>query len=72
MALDPKRVDKAFRKLIRRVDYDTHKYIECDENSGKDRYPELAKDFIEYYEAAEGDAAALKEWFAEDDSEEGE
>jgi hypothetical protein len=53
MALDPKRVDKALRELISRVDYDTHKYLECDEDDGADRYPELVEDFIGYYEAAE-------------------
>jgi hypothetical protein len=50
--LDPERVEKALRELISRdVDYDTHKYLECDEDEGKDHYPELADSFIDYYEA---------------------
>jgi len=49
MSLDPKRVEKALRELIANVDYDTHKYIECDEDEGLDHYPELAADFIDYY-----------------------
>lgn len=53
MALDPQSVDKALRELISRLDYDLHKYTECDEDEGADHYPDLAKEFIGYYEAAE-------------------
>jgi hypothetical protein len=49
MSLDPKRVESALRELIAHVDYDTHKYIECDEDEGLDHYPELTEDFIRYY-----------------------
>lgn len=52
MSLDPERVEAALRELIAHVDYDTHKYIECDEETGEDRYPELVEDFIQYYEEA--------------------
>lgn len=53
MALDPKYVDSALRDLISRLDYDLHKYTECDEDEGADRYPELVEEFIGYYEEAE-------------------
>lgn len=53
MALDPQHVDTALRELISRLDYDTHKYLECDEDNGEDLYPELVEEFIDYYEAAE-------------------
>lgn len=55
MALDPQRVDKALRELISRLDYDTHKYLECDEDNGEDRYPELVEEFIDYYDSADED-----------------
>lgn len=64
MALDPQRVDKALRELISRLDYDTHKYLECDEDNGEDRYPDLTEEFIGYYESAEEDDS-------EEDEEEG-
>lgn len=51
--LDPAKVDHALRELISRVDYDTHKYIECDEETEEDNYPGLVEDFIRYYENAE-------------------
>lgn len=50
MPLDPERVDAALRKLISLLDYDTHKYLECDEDNGEDRYPELVAQFIDSYE----------------------
>jgi hypothetical protein len=43
------RVEAALRELISHLDYDLHKYTECDEDEGKDHYPELAADFITYY-----------------------
>lgn len=46
-------VEAALRILMSHVDYDTHKYLECDEEGGSDHYPELAADFIGYYEANE-------------------
>lgn len=61
MALDPQRVEKALRELISRVDYDTHKYIECDEETGEDGYPDLVEDFIAYYESAEEDFSSDEE-----------
>jgi hypothetical protein len=50
MSLSPYRVDLALRDLISTLDYDTHKYLECDEDNGEDRYPELVAQFIESYE----------------------
>lgn len=58
MVLDPQRVDKALRELISRLDYDTHKYLECDEDNGEDRYPELVEEFIDYYDSADEDDSA--------------
>ena len=53
--LDHKKVEAALRKIIAQVDYDTHKYIECDEDSGEDRYPDLAAEFIGLYEVGAGE-----------------
>ena len=50
--LDPGSVEEALRHLIADVDYDTHKYLECDEDEGRDHYPDLAKDFARYYQDA--------------------
>ncbi|MEQ4566216.1 hypothetical protein [Paenarthrobacter sp. CAP02] len=48
--LDPARVDRALRLLISDIDYDTHKSLENDEETGEDSYPELVQDFIISYE----------------------
>ena len=50
--MDETKVEAALRQLIAHVDYDTHKYIECDEDDGEDHYPELAQDFMRYYDEA--------------------
>lgn len=49
MSLDPKRVDAALRSLISDLDYDLHKEIECDEETGDDSYPILVEGFINDY-----------------------
>ena len=50
--LDPGSVEEALRRLIADVDYDTHKYLECDEDEGLDHYPDLAKKFQRLYQDA--------------------
>jgi hypothetical protein len=69
MALDPKRVDTALRDLISRLDYDTHKYLECDEDNGEDHYPELVEEFIDYYDATESTEGGEDEDGEEENSE---
>lgn len=49
MSLDPKRVDAALRATINDLDYDLHKSIECDEETGEDSYPILVEGFINDY-----------------------
>jgi hypothetical protein len=49
--LDVERVEEALRRLISDIDYDTHKSLDSDEETGEDHYPDLADDFMEYYEA---------------------
>jgi len=39
----------ALRRLISYLDYDLHKSIECDEETGDDNYPLYAEGFIRYY-----------------------
>ena len=50
--LDPALVDAALRAVIIEEDYDMHKYLECDEDSGVNRYPELVECFISNYNKA--------------------
>lgn len=52
--LNPESVDKALRELIAVLDYDLHKYLECDESTGEDTYHEEVVRFIEAYNEAEG------------------
>lgn len=52
--LNPDRVESALRDLISYVDYDLHKQLESDEETGEDIYPELVQQFIDSYEDAEG------------------
>ena len=49
MILDPELVEVALRAVIIEEDYDMHKYLECDEESGENRYPELVDTFIWAY-----------------------
>jgi len=49
MALDPTKVERALRSLISDIDYDLHKNIECDEETGDDSYPILVEGFINDY-----------------------
>jgi hypothetical protein len=48
--LDPEKVDKALRHVIGYLDYDLHKALECDEETGEDAYHEEVVRFIEAYE----------------------
>lgn len=55
MFLDPKKVEASLREFIsREVDYDIHKQIENDEETGEDLYPDLAKKFIGIYNSSKG------------------
>lgn len=40
------KIEQALRNLIADIDYDHHKYLECDELDGIDHYPDLAEQFI--------------------------
>lgn len=48
--LDEGRVDYALRRLIADLDYDIHKYIECDEETGEDNYAYWVEQFIDHYD----------------------
>ena len=52
--VDASAVESALRHLISDIDYDTHKSIEADEETGEDGYPELTESFIDYYGSARG------------------
>lgn len=54
--LNPAAVDAALRQVIAELDYDLHKNIECDEDTGEDRYDEHVRHFIREYRKAVGDA----------------
>ena len=43
--IDVKKVESALRSLISDLDYDMHKYLERDEETGEDHYPEIAENF---------------------------
>jgi hypothetical protein len=49
--LDPKAVDYALRKVISLLDYDLHKSLEHDEETGEDTYGEEVATFTAAYEA---------------------
>lgn len=53
--LDHKKVEAALRSIISDVDYDRHKELERDEETGVDRYPDLAAEFIGLYEVGAGE-----------------
>src|SRR5690606_84839 len=50
--LDPSRLESALRMYIAELDYDKHKYIQCDEEDGRDRYPEEVQFFLRCWETA--------------------
>jgi hypothetical protein len=50
--LDPEKVDKALREVIAVLDYDLHKSLESDEQTGEDTYYEEVIRFITAYEEA--------------------
>lgn len=51
-SLNRNAVDVALRKVIEHLDYDTHKMLECDEETGEDTYGEHVERFIAEYEKA--------------------
>jgi hypothetical protein len=53
--IDPERVDRALRNIIARLDYDLHKGIERDEETGEDTYHEVVADFVKAYQADDKD-----------------
>lgn len=53
-ALDPRRVRAALEFVITGLDYDLHKSIECDEETGEDTYPVFVDNFIDAYNKADG------------------
>lgn len=50
MVLNTARVDAALREVFEHADYDLHKSIEHDEDSGEDTYAEHVQRFIEKYQ----------------------
>ena len=57
--VDASAVESALRHLISDIDYDTHKSIEADEETGEDGYPELTESFIDYYGSVQGNKTDL-------------
>lgn len=55
LKLDHAKVEAALRTLIGDLDYDLHKHLQEDEESGVDRYPDLAAEFIGLYEVGTGE-----------------
>ena len=51
--LDPFKVDRALRLIISDLDYDLHKNLESDEETGTDVYPAIASAFIRHYNKTE-------------------
>lgn len=51
-SLDPERVDRALRAVIADLDYDLHKGLEEDEETGEDTYHETVAAFVKAYQAA--------------------
>jgi hypothetical protein len=49
-SLDPECVDRALRAVIADLDYDLHKALERDEETGEDTYHETVAGFIAAYE----------------------
>lgn len=47
--LDVERVSSALQSIVSDVDYDLHKNLIWDEETGKNHYPELADDFVALY-----------------------
>lgn len=54
--LDKARVDAALRKVIEYLDYDVHKQLVCDEETGEDTYSEHVDRFISEYRKAANSA----------------
>lgn len=52
--LDRDAVDYALRQVVSHIDCDTHKYLECDEESGADVYGEHVDRFVAKYNEAVG------------------
>lgn len=50
MVLNTARVDAALREVFAHADYDLHKSIEHDEDSGEDTYAEHVQRFVEKYQ----------------------
>jgi hypothetical protein len=44
----------ALKQVISDLDYDLHKNLEEDEETGNDGYPELLEEFLEAYDSYEG------------------
>ena len=52
--VDAGAVESALRHVISDIDYDIHKSIEADEETGEDGYPELTEQFIDHYGSVQG------------------
>ncbi|KQO98337.1 hypothetical protein [Leifsonia sp. Leaf264] len=50
--IDRARAEKALRRTIAELDYDIHKSLESDEETGEDTYADWVDVFIDAYEAA--------------------
>lgn len=58
--LDKKLVDKALRKIVIALDYDLHKSLEQDDETGEDTYYEYVEIFINEY--SEGVIDEARQW----------
>src|SRR5690606_41864367 len=58
--LDPSRLASALRMYIAELDYDKHKYLQCDEEAGRDRYPEEGQFLLRGWETAGGGGGAKR------------
>jgi Arc/MetJ family transcription regulator len=49
VSLEREAVDAALRRVVEFLDYDLHKQLECDEETGEDMYGEHVDRFIAEY-----------------------
>lgn len=48
-SLDVERVESALKSVVAHLDYDLHKNLLADEETGENSYPELTQNFIDLY-----------------------
>lgn len=50
MSMFPERVEAALRHTIATLDYDLHKSLESDEQTGEDTYDQVTGIFLDHFE----------------------